>query len=525
MSLYEHTYLKVTPAIEGFKDSPVDWNKLNQDQLQLEQARKRFEHNKAVEEAEFPKIRENEALDNLSRPALLSVAKERACNQIMKEIPDMMVSEAFAHIYTRALSVKDRPLEHWFIMENYNGLKTMAYMYIRKLGGIDYLRKRVMETTSPFLKEFAAICEAAAKKAVKKRAKKVMNSMSEEEVKTMMRPKPTSEEREELIKNIDELGADELATLISDKAVKVVRDETIREADEKEFRTVLKNDLADDTPTDTDDSEVEEKSTETDDDDTDDKKSKKKSKDKSDDDSDTKKSKKKSKSKDDDDDSGDDDLDLDDSSDDDSDKKSKKKSKSKSDDESDDDDDSDTNKSKKKKDKDDDSDDDSNADEDDSSDDKKSKKKSTKEHYNALMDALDKYDPVHETFNYGSEIRPRSFFFSLMTSIAKDKIRSVSEGYHRIKPEDVPKVVMESPLNMNIFDVFLQDKNGDLETISQTKTSDPQMLAGDIPTINKQSVLTEACVQYVLLEAAHTMKLIDVDQNMVRMQADFFMKE
>ena len=70
--------------------------------------------------------------------------------------------------------------------------------------------------------------------------------MSEEEVREMIHPRPTDEEREEILRKIDELGADELAELVNSKVIKVVTDERIRQKTDMEFQTILKSEVEED---------------------------------------------------------------------------------------------------------------------------------------------------------------------------------------------------------------------------------------------------------------------------------------
>ena len=86
-----------------------------------------------------------------------------------------------------------------------------------------------------------------AKKIKANKKKKVANAMTENEVKEMIMPKINDEERDQIINNINNLGTDELSDLVREKIINVVKDEHQREKEEREFRTVLKNDIQDPT--------------------------------------------------------------------------------------------------------------------------------------------------------------------------------------------------------------------------------------------------------------------------------------
>jgi DNA-binding phage protein len=155
--------------------------------------------------------------------------------------PEYLLGEAFAEIYLEAL-----PHEHQYIMDNYNAFHKMAHMYIRKIGGMKHLAEQAQLTGSPFLKNLYRAVDEASKKIIKDRNKKAAKALSEEEVKEMVSPKPSDEERAKLIKKIDSLGADELADLVNQKVVDVVNDERRKEKDAVELQTVMHNELNDD---------------------------------------------------------------------------------------------------------------------------------------------------------------------------------------------------------------------------------------------------------------------------------------
>ena len=134
------------------------------------------------------------------------------------------------------------------------------------------------------------------------------------------------------------------------------------------------------------------------------------------------------------------------------------------------------------------------------------------------------YDPVSRTFTYNKEDINKSFFFSLMQGIATRVIRE-SAATEGTKPE-IPqpsKVLLENPLNLNVFDIYIQDKNEDLDDLRRMDMTDQDEIART-SSLDKDFILSEAITQYTLFETAHTMKLVNITLDHIRQQADFLRK-
>ena len=243
MGLFDsnNVYTTVKSEVKPFKESPVDEFRMFQDELEAKKMQKVQEHNDRLMAENNARLKEQHIYDIANRPALLENARRIAMNRVVNTVPDYLLGEAFAEIYTNAL-----PHEHMYVMDNYNAFHKMAHMYIRKIGGMKHLQEQAVKTNSPFLKNLHRYITEASKEIIKDRTKKAAKALSEEEVKEMVTAKPSDEERAKLIKKIDTLGADELADLISQKVVDVVNDERRKEKDAVELQTVMHNELNDD---------------------------------------------------------------------------------------------------------------------------------------------------------------------------------------------------------------------------------------------------------------------------------------
>ena len=237
----ENVYTTVKSEVKPFKEVPVDEFRMHQDQIAARKMQEVQEHNDRLMAKHNALMEEQRIRDIANRPVLLENTKRIAMNEVVNKVPDYLLSEAFAEIYLNAL-----PHEHQYVMDNYNAFHKMAHMYIRKIGGVKHLAEQARATGSPFLHGLYNAVMESTKSIIKDRTKKAAKALTEEEVKEMISPKPSDEERAKLIKKIDSLGADELAELVSQKVVDVVNDERRKEKDAVELQTVMHNELDDD---------------------------------------------------------------------------------------------------------------------------------------------------------------------------------------------------------------------------------------------------------------------------------------
>ena len=240
MGIFDNTYRTVHKTVKGYSDKPFDLAELKRKDKQTAAMEAATAHNEKVME-DWKKEQSKKTMEAaLFGPQRLAAVKTAALNKISETMPDKFVEEVFAHIYSMAL-----PHDEQFIIDNWNTITAMGEFYIRKLGGMKYLK--TVESASPFLHKVYMICDEAAKKAVKKRSEKVIKALTDEEIYDNIHNQVTQDERDEVIKHIDALGAEELAELVKEKIISVVKDEHVREKEAKDFRTDLKNDLTDDT--------------------------------------------------------------------------------------------------------------------------------------------------------------------------------------------------------------------------------------------------------------------------------------
>lgn len=139
----------------------------------------------------------------------------------------------------------------------------------------------------------------------------------------------------------------------------------------------------------------------------------------------------------------------------------------------------------------------------------------------AAKHVAETYNPLTRTFNYDKKDTNKSFFFSLMQGIATKVLKesTQTESTH----VETPQVLLENPLNLNIFDVYMQDKNEDLDDLRRMDMTDTGEIARTT-SLDKDFILSEALLQYTMFETAHTMKLINITLDDIRQQADYMRK-
>lgn len=121
-----------------------------------------------------------------------------------------------------------------------------------------------------------------------------------------------------------------------------------------------------------------------------------------------------------------------------------------------------------------------------------------------------------------------SLFRSMVNSVYHDMINFVKESDEEvIDPKTqppAPNKVVTSPLNLNMFDVYLSDYQNDLQHVDNLRIANKKPLAGSEVHIDSEDVLAEALAQYTMLETAMTIRLINPSENEIRAVAMANMK-
>lgn len=429
-------YRTVVRRTPGLGVTKVDFIELERKQKEKrEAALESARLSKELDEIKSRKEKE-EQTQYVGYRSYLKSFQAHVSNKLHKAMPEMVLQECFNYIYSKSL-VHDP----YFVHENRHRIHNMGVMYIHKLGGMNGLKKAISKTNSPFLMEMYQFAENYGRDlALEKFNKTNKQDIDEEELREIIDPTLTEDQRDDIHAKMDRMGADELANIVSNKVVDVVRDEQQREKDLADTEKHMVSDMkgedeeteSEDSPVVTDELDGTEEEQEMPDDVANDKNTA-----------------------------------------------------------------TDTETPEEPKDA------------------------TTKESF-AL---LEHYNPLTKRFDYDKSKPNRTFFYSLMCGITNRIIResTMESTTATQKNEFIPKVVLESPLNINVFDTYIQDKNEDLYDLSKMDMADRAVIAST-SQLDKDFILSEALLQYTLFETAYTMKLIDVNSAMIQQQSNFLMK-
>ena len=213
-----HMYSVVHRTVKGTKESPIDFKAMQEQQRRAVALENSMKVQKELEEKRIAKNKQM-AIEHASFAQNTSkFVRNAALNKMYGDIAEECLGEAFSYIYLNSL-----PHDKHFIKENSVPLIKMGCFYMKKLGGIKYLKQRVMETHNPFLKGLYNAVEETAKDIYKKRSKQVANTISDEEAMNIIKGKVDDKSRNEMLAKIDSLGADELSELVKNKVIAVVK--------------------------------------------------------------------------------------------------------------------------------------------------------------------------------------------------------------------------------------------------------------------------------------------------------------
>lgn len=123
-----------------------------------------------------------------------------------------------------------------------------------------------------------------------------------------------------------------------------------------------------------------------------------------------------------------------------------------------------------------------------------------------------------------------TLLYSMVNTAYTELVRGaiVKEDLQGILPK-TPTKVLTSPLNLNLFDVYLSDYQNDLADIDGLRVGQTKPIAGDEVRIDSEDVLAEsaladALAKYTVLETAMTIGLINPSSKDVQEIAQFNMK-
>ena len=124
-------------------------------------------------------------------------------------------------------------------------------------------------------------------------------------------------------------------------------------------------------------------------------------------------------------------------------------------------------------------------------------------------------------------LHENTLFYSMVHSAYTSLVIANEDAGESIMPK-TPTKVLTSPLNLNLFDVYLNDYQNDLADIDSLRVGEKNPIAGSETKIDNDDVLAEAAlaealIHYTVLETAMTIRLINPTAKEVREAANFNM--
>ena len=112
-------------------------------------------------------VKNMEMQDSTLNKVLIQNRKNVVTEAYYKECPEMVLKEYFTKLYNESL-VLDRD----YVEEQYNVIRFLAHGYIKKLGGMKYLKEQAEVMNSGYLRNLYSICLESGKKIAHKKIAK-----------------------------------------------------------------------------------------------------------------------------------------------------------------------------------------------------------------------------------------------------------------------------------------------------------------------------------------------------------------
>ena len=127
------------------------------------------------------------------------------------------------------------------------------------------------------------------------------------------------------------------------------------------------------------------------------------------------------------------------------------------------------------------------------------------------------FDPITSTFTYNKQDHPHSLYRSMLQSSLREAIYSTTESYNVFDVSNVPKKLLNNPVNLDVFRTYLAENSVKPYEYHTRQTSNEVIVDENI----REKVVADTIIQYTLIETAHTMKLINVNQNDIAEQCKY----
>lgn len=181
---------------------------------------------------------QQEIAKSIAYGAVLENVKRKAMNKVTKLYPLLIAAEAYALVISNAL-----PQDKEYVNENFSSILGTQFLYLYKLGGINYIKEQAIKENSSFLKGVVRVATENSRLITPRKIKEIQDAKNEDEVRAAMQLDLTEDESDKISTDINKLNTEELSDLVQKKVIQVVKDESKREEDNLDFIKELQSDV------------------------------------------------------------------------------------------------------------------------------------------------------------------------------------------------------------------------------------------------------------------------------------------
>lgn len=181
---------------------------------------------------------QQEIAKSIAYGAVLENVKRKAMNKVTKLYPLLIAAEAYTLVTSNAL-----PQDKEYVNENFSSILGTQFLYLYKLGGINYIKEQAIKENSSFLKGVVRVATENSRLITPRKIKEIQDAKNEDEVRAAMQLDLTEDESDKISTDINKLNTEELSDLVQKKVIQVVKDESKREEDNLDFIKELQSDV------------------------------------------------------------------------------------------------------------------------------------------------------------------------------------------------------------------------------------------------------------------------------------------
>ena len=181
---------------------------------------------------------QQEIAKSIAYGAVLENVKRKAMNKVTKLYPLLIAAEAYTLVTSNAL-----PQDKEYVNENFSSILGTQFLYLYKLGGINYIKEQAIKENSSFLKGVVRVATENSRLITPRKIKEIQDAKNEDEVRAAMQLDLTEDESDKISTDINKLNTEELSNLLQKKVIQVVKDESKREEDNLDFIKELQSDV------------------------------------------------------------------------------------------------------------------------------------------------------------------------------------------------------------------------------------------------------------------------------------------